>query len=933
MISMRKLIGLFIAVVIFSGTLQASQAGKLFDYQKTVLDNGLTVITLEDFSCPIVAVQVWYQVGSRYEDPNRQGFAHMFEHMMFRGTDRLGPEEHFSIIRSVGGSVNGYTSFDRTVYLETLPVEQIDVALWLEAERMAFLKITQEYFDTERKVVEEELRMRLNKPYGTVTEKLFEGIFTMHPYRWMPIGQLSHLRAASVDELRNFWQTYYGPENATLIIVGAIKHQQAQQLAGKYFSWIEGKKKLQQVAISQPYPDKPVEIRIKGEKAPAPVVGARWLTVPASNKDTVALDMLSIILGSGKSSRIYMELVDQKRLAMSADAGTYSLQQAGFFEVEAGLPQTGGDPNKVMELIEASVAKIRNEGVSRKELEKAKNQMLRSTVTQNLEIENKATALGQAALDIGDVNSVNTEISDIKKVTTKDIRDIANKYLRPNRVYRVYVEQNVNGPVFSKNSGQDDANSVANKSAKDSKPGRGNSVRPDKYPKSAPLAKSNISGLKPLTFSRKLDNGLNVLVVPNKEVPFVTVQLGIKYGGWTDEVPGTCSMAMSLIDTGTKKYTAAQLAGKLDSQAISLSASGNIDTSNVAMSCVSDKIENGMNLLAEVVLNPVFPAVEFDKQKEKLLTNLAVKQQTPDYIADKEFRKKLYRNHPYSRTATGEVEDINKLSAEICKEWWNKFSQPNEAVLIFAGDIDKDKAFKLAAKNFGKWRNPVSLNLKNNFAVPDNNAPTRIYLINYPGSQQSQIRIGQIGITRKMQPEYFTSRIVSDYFGYGFNSRLNKSIRVEKGLTYGVWGGYFANNLAGEFKIDTFSKTVSTADAIRALLDEVKLLKNTPPTETELAQSKSYIAGSFVINRETPQQIAQDLWLIKSQGLSDDYLDRLLYSVQNTKMEDCRTLVEKTITPDNMIIVVVGDAKILKEQLEKIAPVTLINQNDNIVQK
>jgi zinc protease len=921
---MRKLIFSFFALLLLPGILTASDSGKLFDYQKTVLDNGLTVITLEDFSCPIVAVQVWYGVGSKNEDPNRQGFAHMFEHMMFRGTDKLGPEEHFSIIRSVGGSVNGYTSFDRTVYLETLPSEQIDVALWLEAERMAFLKITQADFDTERKVVEEELRKKLNKPYSTVTEKIFDQIFTQAPYRWMPIGQIAHLRAASAEELRNFWQKYYGPENATLIIVGAVKHQQAQELAKKYFSWIEGKQKPQQISVHQPYLNKPVDIRIKDERAPAPFVGLRWLTVSEANEDTTALDLLSVIVGAGNSSRIYVDLVDNKRLAVSADAGTFSLQQTGLFEVEAVLPQKGGDPNKVMGLIDECIAKVRSDGVTQAELEKAKNQMLRSVVTQNLEIENKANALGIAAVDMGDVNFVNRSIDDIKKVTTEKIKEVANKYLTPNKAYRIYIEQNINGPVFSKNSGQEDAKVAEHNSVNEPKPGRGNSVRPTEYPTAPPIAKSNIGSLKPEVFSQKLANGLNVMVVPNKEVPFITVQLGLKYGGWTDELPGTCSMAMNLLDKGTKNYTAGQLAEKLESQAISLSAGGGMDTSSVSVSCVSERIENAMELMAEVVLNPTFPAIEFDKEKEKLLTNLAVKQQTPEYIADEQFRKLLYGTHPYSRTSTGEVEDINKLSADICKKWWTKFSQPNDAVLIFAGDIDKDKAIALAEKNFGKWQRSAEPNVNSNFVIPEHNEPTQIYLVNCPGVPQSQIRIGQIGITRQVQPEYFTTRIVSDYFGFGFNSRLNESIRVQKGLTYGVWGGYFANKFAGEFEVQTFSKTAVTADAVKALLDEINKLKTVPPEPNVLSQSKSYIAGNFVINHETPQQVAQDLWLIKSQNLSNDYLDRLLASVQNTKVEDCKNVIEKTIKPDKLIIVVVGDANALQEPLEKIAPVKLI---------
>ncbi|MHC5120832.1 MAG: M16 family metallopeptidase, partial [Planctomycetota bacterium] len=214
------------------------KSDRLFDYQQLTLDNGLEVITLEDFSCPIVSVQVWYGVGSKDEKPDRQGYAHMFEHMMFKGTDRVSEKDHFDLLRKVGGTCNAYTSFDQTVYYETLPVDQIELALWLEAERMSFLKIDQYAFDTERKVVEEELRMRENQPYGNVFKKMAAELFTEHPYRWTPIGKLSHLRSTSVPELRQFWIDHYVPNNATLIIVGAIEHKKAQSLANDYFGWI-----------------------------------------------------------------------------------------------------------------------------------------------------------------------------------------------------------------------------------------------------------------------------------------------------------------------------------------------------------------------------------------------------------------------------------------------------------------------------------------------------------------------------------------------------------------------------------------------------------------------------------------------------------------------------------------------------------------------
>ncbi len=211
---------------------------KLFDYREITLDNGLHVITLEDFSCPIVNVQVWYHVGSKDEHPERQGFAHMFEHMMFRGTERLGPTDHMDLVRQAGGECNAYTAFDQTVYHETLAAHQLELALWLEADRMAGLKIDQGSFDTERKVVEEERRMGLNRPFGTVMEKVMAEVFHEHPYRWTPIGKIPHLRSAAVQELRDFWNKYYVPNNATLVVAGAVKHAEAQQLAKRHFSWI-----------------------------------------------------------------------------------------------------------------------------------------------------------------------------------------------------------------------------------------------------------------------------------------------------------------------------------------------------------------------------------------------------------------------------------------------------------------------------------------------------------------------------------------------------------------------------------------------------------------------------------------------------------------------------------------------------------------------
>lgn len=910
----------FSLALVFSAKTNAQQ---LFDYQKSQLDNGMMVISLEDFSTPIVSVQIWYHVGSKNEDPNRQGFAHMFEHMMFRGTERTGPEQHFSLIRKVGGTVNGYTSFDKTVYLQTLPAEQLELVLWLEAERMAFLKIDRESFDTERKVVEEELRVKLNEPYGTTWEKLFDGMFKVHPYQWLPIGQISHLRSSTVSELQDFWLKYYGPENATLIIVGAVKHEKAHSLAKKHFSWIDSHQQPQRVKVREPYPDSPQQIIIEGEHAPAPVAGISWLTIPSKHPDTIALDLLTSIWGQGKSSIAYKKLVNETKLAVGAEAGTYSLQQAGILGAGATLNPALPDPNAVIKILKEQIAEIRNNGVNQADLQKAKNQMLRDQITTNLEIENKAKFLGFATVELGDTNRVNTIMDEIKKVTTDDIKRVANKYLTDDKIYVIQIPQNLTGPFFSKNTGQENTPLADTNEPIKAIPGRGSTRRPADYPENPPFAQISKNNINIETRSKTLKSGLKVLVVPNDEVPFITVQLGSKYGAWSDPKPGTCSMAMSMLDKGTENYSADKLALELEKRAISLSASADMDSSSIILGTISQEIDKAIQLLAEVATHPVFPQDEFEKQKQKTLTALSVEQHSPEFIADKYFKKAVYGDHPYSLIPTGEIEDINELTTDICRRWWSKyFNRPEDKTLIFAGDIKAEKAFELAQKYFGKWKS-TKIALRSKPAVKNTIQGKHVYLIDNPDSQQSQIRVGHLGITRKQQPQYFTSRIVSDYFGFGFNSRLNKSIRIKKGLTYAVWGGYFARDVSGDFRVQTFSKTKSTPDAIIAILDELEKLKTVKPDPNVLADSKSYIAGSFVRNRETPQQVARDLWLIESQGLKPDYLDRLLNSVKNTTIDDCMELVEN-ISPENIAIIVVGDAKKLKTPLEKIAPITLI---------
>ncbi|MCK4959760.1 MAG: insulinase family protein, partial [Planctomycetes bacterium] len=671
------------------GGVSQQQGERMFDYREIELDNGLKVVTLEDFSCPIVAAQVWYHVGSKDEDPERQGFAHMFEHMMFKGTDRVGPKDHFGFIRRVGGTNNAYTSFDTTVYIQTLPADQLELALWLEAERMTFLKINQDAFDTERKVVEEELRMGENRPYGTLLKRVAGEIFKVHPYQWTPIGNLGHLRSATVGELRDFWERYYVPNNATLVIVGAVEHKEAQDLARKYFGWVPPGADPGRVTIREPETGAR-KVVFDDENAPTGLAGVGWRTVPLGHPDEVVLDLLSNILGGGNSSRLYRELVAEKRLAVVAMATTWNLEHDGLF-VAGALEGPLANADVLLEAIGRHVETLKTEPVSDEELEKARNQMLKSLVTRNLTIGSKARTLGTAAVEKNDTERVNTLLAEIQAVTKDDLMRVANKYLTDDRTLTLIVERNLKGMMAGKKDDEDIA-VTAEREETAPPPGREGVTRGDDFPSEAPVAELAASQPMPGYNETKLANGLSVVVVENHEVPFVSVRLGLLSGAWTEAKPGTASMAMQLLTKGTGGHTEAELAEELERYAISLRGSAGMDTASVYANCLTEQLDRAMDLMAEVVLEPAFLKEEFDKLRTQVITGLEIEAKSPRYLADKEFRRLIYGKHPYARTTEGEVSDVKALTARDLKRWWGSFARPDEGTLIFAGDITEERA-------------------------------------------------------------------------------------------------------------------------------------------------------------------------------------------------------------------------------------------------
>lgn len=421
-------------------TTSITAAENAWDYQDHTLDNGLRVITLEDHSAPVAAVQVWYHVGSKDENPQRQGFAHMFEHMMFRGTERIGPEDHFKYLRKYGGDVNGYTTFDTTVYIQEVPSNQIDLTFWLEAERMANLKINEEYFDKEREVVKEEYRLRIaDPPYGGLFPAIFDFAFKQHPYRWTPIGNLDHLNAATADELRQFFNTYYVPNNATLVVAGDVQHQEILEKARDYFGWIPQASTPPRITVREPDMSAARRLNYVERVGPLPLVVIGYHVCPDGHPDSYPLKVLNNVLAGGQSTRIYKHLVKEQEKFVVAMGSAYFLEQAGILGI-GGAVNMGGDLQEAEQAIIAEIQDLVVNGITEEELEKARNNLLAQAVQQRMRVSGKAQQLGYAAVVLGNVETVNTELDQLMAVKREDVHRVIKKYFVEDHQLTLVVE-------------------------------------------------------------------------------------------------------------------------------------------------------------------------------------------------------------------------------------------------------------------------------------------------------------------------------------------------------------------------------------------------------------------------------------------------------------------------------------------------------------
>lgn len=428
---------IFILPLLLSSLLFAQKEIEFVEFD---LDNGMHVILHQDKTTPIVATSVMYHVGSKNEDPERTGFAHFFEHLMFEGSENIPRGSYFKIVQGAGGTLNAYTSFDKTYYYEILPSNQLELALWLESERMLHLKVDSVGVETQRKVVKEERSQRYdNQPYGSLLEETFKTAFTKHPYSWVPIGSVQYIDQATIDEFREFYETFYVPQNAVLSIAGDIDIDETKELVKKYFADIDkGNKDIPRPNILEPEKTKEVRKKVY-DNIQLPAVVQGYHIPEQGTDDYYALNMLTTLLSQGQSSRLYKELVDNQQLA--AFVGTYplALEDPSLFLIYS-IAAAGVEAETLENALQEELNKTKNDLISEKEFQKLQNQVENDFVSSNSTVAGVAESLANYYIYFGDANLINTELERYKKVTREDIKRVANEYLKDtNRVVLYYL--------------------------------------------------------------------------------------------------------------------------------------------------------------------------------------------------------------------------------------------------------------------------------------------------------------------------------------------------------------------------------------------------------------------------------------------------------------------------------------------------------------
>jgi len=924
---MKRTFYLFLlaAGILFSCTTKKTDPAISVPFEKYTLQNGLTVILHEDKSDPIAAVAVVFHVGSSREVPGKTGFAHLFEHMMFQKSENVGEDQLFRLIQGAGGELNGGTGQDQTTYYEVIPKNALEMALWLESDRMGYLEntVTQSAFANQQNVVQNEKRQSVdNAAYGFSRYLILKNLYPKgHPYSWDVIGEMEDLQNATVEDVKAFHRKFYSPNNATLVIAGDINKEEVKVMIEKYFGEIPAGEAIEKRSPMPPSLNNTIQLYHEDNFAKAPRITLVFPGVEQFSKEAYALDYLGDLLSNGKKTPLYKILVKDKKLTSSVSARNGSQELAGSFTVSV-TANPGVSLTKVKKAIFEGFDMFEKEGFTEEDLTRIKARNETGFYNNFSSILSKAFTLGDYQMLKEDPGYYAKDFTDAQSVTSEDIKNAYQKYLKgknfvevsfvPKGEISLVPENSINAGIVeedvTKAAEVKEVASVEEPIVK----------TPTKFDRTVqPPVGPDPEVTIPAVWTSSLSNGMKLYGIRQSELPLVQYSIIISGGHLLDAIDkaGLASMTASIMNEGTQNKTPEELEDAIKLLGASISFYGGSENITVRVSTLARNFEQTISLVEEMLFEPRWDEEQFNLAKSRVVNNLKRNKANPSYLASTALNKLVFgENNILAVDATGTEESVNSIITFDLKDFYKKNFSPSLAKFIIAGDIDQQRVEAALAGINTKWQaKDVTIPPVKAAEAP---AKSQIYFVDVPGAKQSVIYIGCPSIPRT-DPDYYPAYVTNYKLGGSFNGIFNLILREEKGFTYGARSNFSGAKNYGTFTASSMVRTNSTLESVNIFKTEMEKYRENIPQEY-IDFTKSALLKGNARNFETLGSLLGMLNDIAIYNLPVDYIKQQEAFVKGLTVEKQLELAKKYIDPSKMYYVVAGDAATQLKELEKV---------------
>ncbi len=921
---------LWVALLLLFSLTATAEKGKTLkiDYEKYTLDNGLEVILHDDKSDPIASVAVVYHVGSNREETGRTGFAHLFEHMMFQESQHVGQDQFFKKVQGAGGTLNGFTTNDFTCYFEIVPKNALEMALWLESDRMGFLlsTVTEEAFKNQQEVVQNEKRQRVdNVPYGHTSYVIDKLLYPEdHPYNWQVIGSLEDLANATIDDVIKFFKKWYGPNNATLVIAGDLDKAQTKKWVEKYFGEIKAAPPVDDPKAWNVTLTETRRASHEDNFARSPELNMVFPTVQQFEKDAYALDLLSNLLSDGKKAPLYKVLVEEKKLAPSVGAfhRTNEITSYMRFRIRAFPDKNLTD---VENAIKEAFALFEKEGFTDKDLARVKARTETDFYNGISSILNKSLQLAVYNEFKGSPDFISDDIQNSLDVTSEDIWRVYNKYIKdkhyvltsfvPKGKAELIAENSEPFPIVEENILNEDGEATVAKSGTESKPAEKMTSSFDRSvePPRGPSPETTV----PEVWTHTYKNGLRIYGIENQELPLVEWALSLKGGLLLDDLEkvGVANLMTDIMMEGTESRTPLELEEAIDLLGSRINMFTGRESITIQANTLTSKLKDTYAIFEEILMEPRWDEKEFARIKDETIEGIKRQSVNPSTVSRNVYNKLIYgKQNILGYPVSGTEGSVAAITLDDLKAYYKNNYSPSVSYITIAGNISKADAVKLFSNLGSKWKSrDVSFP---EFAAPTKPENSQLYFVDIPKAKQSQIRIGYLAMSYA-DPDYYPATVMNYKLGGSFNGNLNLILREEKGFTYGARSGFSGTHYPGAFTAASGVRSNATKESVEIFRDEMMKYRE-GISEDDMIFTRDALVQSNARRFETLGAKRGMLNAIANYGLDHDYIKQREEIVKKMTVEAHKALVEKYIDPNRMIYLLVGDAATQLEPLKEL---------------